>query len=713
MIVMASYRLRTLYFSLAQLLSCSALAEGDPKQSELTAPSALPTLEVSSVAEEDAYVATHAASALKSDAPLFKTAQSISVVTREQIDQKQASTLADALQGVPSVMAGQRGRRGWDDLNIRGQSAGDQIFIDGLRMSANSVVAVELSGMEQIQVLKGPASVNFGQVQPGGLVNLVTKRPQAESFARGSLSYGSYNFKQGSLDLNYAPQHSEKGAFRLTGRVADQDDPIDYVYFKNFYIAPSYNVDLGEQAELSLLASYQHREYLRHQGVPVAGSVTSNLNGKIDSSLFSGDPAAGSYKADVYRVGWNFKYDFGDDLMFKHHAAIQKTLMEGRFTSLQGWSNASTQTTQRRRTERQDFQYLNYTLDNSLQKRFAVGRSRHELLLGLDALHERRDDDSYRCATYATLNVFNPSYYLGCTSSSGYVHRQQTLTTLQYVGVYLRDRIEMGEHWIINLAGRHDWAELEVYDVLNPDTPASVKRDQVFTGNASLMYSVNEVLSPYLSYATSFVPNTDLDANGGTFDAEEGLQYELGLKLQSPDQHLQGSLAWFDLTRKNVVTTDDNDNNVLRGKQRSKGIEAELSANLWQKLKLSAGYTYSYFAKITEDSDTANIGERLDNAPKHMYSLSARYYPTGQTLGWYVGAAINGMSSREIPDLPGVKIKGYHLYHAEAGYQAPKWSGQLSIRNLFDKEYIAGSINSSIVAYGNPRQINLSVHYQF
>jgi iron complex outermembrane receptor protein len=300
-------------------------------------------------------------------------------------------------------------------------------------MSANSVVAVELSGMEQIQVLKGPASVNFGQVQPGGIVNLVTKRPQAESFARGSLSYGSYNFKQGSFDLNYAPKHSEKGAFRLTGRVADQDDPIDYVYFKNFYISPSYNVDLGEQAELSLLASYQHREYLRHQGVPVAGSVTSNLNGKIDSSLFSGDPAAGPYKADVYRVGWNFKYDFGDDLMFKHHAAIQKTLMKGRFTSLQGWSNASTQTTQRRRTERQDFQYLNYTLDNSLQKRFAVGRSRHELLLGLDALHERRDDDSYRCATYATLNVFNPSYYLGCTSSSGYVHRQQTLTTLQYV----------------------------------------------------------------------------------------------------------------------------------------------------------------------------------------------------------------------------------------------------------------------------------------
>jgi iron complex outermembrane receptor protein len=99
-------------------------------------------------------------------------------------------------------------------------------------------------------------------------------------------------------------------------------------------------------------------------------------------------------------------------------------------------------------------------------------------------------------------------------------------------------------------------SELEVYNVLSPDTPVSVKRDQVFTGNASLMYSVNEILSPYLSYATSFVPNTDLDANGGTFDAEEGLQYELGLKLQSPDQHLQGSLAWFDLTRKNVVTTE-------------------------------------------------------------------------------------------------------------------------------------------------------------
>ena len=163
----------------------------------------LPTISIQAEQDQtDTYVATQATSALKSDAPLFKTAQSVSVITQEQLEQKQAQTLAEAIDGVAGVVSGQLGRRGWDDFIIRGQNSSDQVFIDGLRQGQSTFVATELSGMDQVQVIKGPASVNFGLVQPGGMVNMVTKRPQADSFYQGSVTYGSNQLKQGTFDLN-------------------------------------------------------------------------------------------------------------------------------------------------------------------------------------------------------------------------------------------------------------------------------------------------------------------------------------------------------------------------------------------------------------------------------------------------------------------------------------------------------------------------------
>ncbi|MGN7652068.1 TonB-dependent siderophore receptor, partial [Acinetobacter baumannii] len=161
----------------------------------------LPTISIQAQKENPtSYIATKANSALKSDASLFKTAQSVSVVTREQLDQKQARTLTDALEGVAGVEAGKLGRRGWDDFIIRGQTSSDSVYVDGLRIGQSSPtpsVAAEISGMDQVQILKGPASINFGLVAPGGMVNLVTKRPEAESFARASMTYGSYSLKEG------------------------------------------------------------------------------------------------------------------------------------------------------------------------------------------------------------------------------------------------------------------------------------------------------------------------------------------------------------------------------------------------------------------------------------------------------------------------------------------------------------------------------------
>lgn len=699
------YRKSPLALAILPFIVTATYAQSDSNQSD-TDSSILPTISIQAQKIDHPYVAQNAASLLKSDAPLFETAQAVSVVTREQLDQKQATTLAEAINGIAGVVSGQRGRRGWDDFNIRGQSANNQIFIDGLRTSARSAVAVDLSGIDQVQVLKGPASVNFGQVAPGGLVNLVTKRPEAENFARTDLSYGSYDFKQATFDLNYAPQNTEKGAFRLSGRYADQDDPVDYVYFKNLYISPTYNFDLGEHADLSVIASYQHREYQRYQGAPLVGTLLPSSLGKIDSSFFSGDPASDPYKADVYRAGWNFKYDFGNELVFRQNAAVQKTEMNGGFISLQA---GGTETAVKRRLEVQDWDYTNYTIDQNLQKTFQFGQTTHELLLGFDVMQEKRETLADRC-NFASINPFQPHYNQGCITALSL--NSHSITELQDMGLYARNRIALGDQWIINLSGRYDWAKSSSENVLK-GTKTDPQDDQAFTGNASVMYLANQFVAPYISYATSFIPNIGTDKNDALFEPEKGKQYEIGMKFQSADQQIQGALSWFDLRRQNVLVNDPTDTNyqITEGEQTTRGIEAEVNAALSDRWTSSVAYAYTYDSKTTKSTELTAIGERLENTPEHTYSLMTRYRPQG-VLGWYVGAGITGASATELAGL-NVELPAYTIYNADAGYDTEHWGAQLSIRNLFDKNYYSGVIDNRVVAFGNPRQVNFAVKFKY
>lgn len=699
------YRKSPLALAILPFIVTATYAQSDSNQSD-TDSSILPTISIQAQKIDHPYVAQNAASLLKSDAPLFETAQAVSVVTREQLDQKQATTLAEAINGIAGVVSGQRGRRGWDDFNIRGQSANNQIFIDGLRTSARSAVAVDLSGIDQVQVLKGPASVNFGQVAPGGLVNLVTKRPEAENFARTDLSYGSYDFKQATFDLNYAPQNTEKGAFRLSGRYADQDDPVDYVYFKNLYISPTYNFDLGEHADLSVIASYQHREYQRYQGAPLVGTLLPSSLGKVDSSFFSGDPASDPYKADVYRAGWNFKYDFGNELVFRQNAAVQKTEMNGGFISLQA---GGTETAVKRRLEVQDWDYTNYTIDQNLQKTFQFGQITHELLLGFDVMQEKRETLADRC-NFASINPFQPHYNQGCITALSL--NSHSITELQDMGLYARNRIDLGDQWIINLSGRYDWAKSSSENVLK-GTKTDPQDDQAFTGNASVMYLANQFVAPYISYATSFIPNIGTDKNDALFEPEKGKQYEIGMKFQSADQQIQGALSWFDLRRQNVLVNDPTDINyqITEGEQTTQGIEAEVNAALSDRWTSSVAYAYTYDSKTTKSTELTAIGERLENTPEHTYSLMTRYRPQG-VLGWYVGAGITGASATELAGL-NVELPAYTIYNADAGYDTEHWGAQLSIRNLFDKNYYSGVIDNRVVAFGNPRQVNFAVKFKY
>ncbi|MBF7688730.1 TonB-dependent siderophore receptor [Acinetobacter rathckeae] len=718
---MTTFKKKSLYLSVCSILFLS-VTHLEAAQGAKDETATLPVLEIKSESDANTYAATKAVSGLKSDTPLFKTAQSVTVVTSEQLNQKQASTLADAISNISGVSVGYRSRRGLDDIIIRGQNASNQIYIDGLRQGTGTDVAVDLSGVDQVQVIKGPASVNFGQVLPGGLVNLVTKRPTANSFANVDLTYGSYDFKQAQFDLNYSPNQSEKGAFRLDGRVADQHDEIEKLYFKNFYISPSYTFDLGDKAELSTIASYQHREYLRIQGIPVLGTLKTNPNGPIQRDIYLGEPAAGPYKADVYRLGYTFKYHFDNAWQFEQNFAVRQANYDGNFITMDRWAGGKTPDYKSiiRVSNAQDSDNRIYTLDNQLKRNFDFHNISHHVLIGVDALHDQRKMNSYDCSI-SDFNFYTPVYGTNVDCSNrNYRPRSiiNKIDTTQFLGLYLRDQIFIKDNLIVSLAGRHDWAKTSSQNLVT--AKETKQRNHAFSGSASVLYNINHWVSPYASYSTSFLPNAGTDKNGKIFDPQQGKQLEAGFKFQNESQSLQGSLAWYDLALDNVLVSDTSATgyNIADGQQKTKGIEAEIVANLSDQLRINASFSHMYEAKISKDTRPARVGQRLENTPTNNYSLSTRYYPISDKEGWYIGAGVRGESAKPVVGDTSIKVPSYALFDAEAGYNALHWGAQLSVRNMFDKEYYAGTIanvdnNNRIITLGSPRQINFTLKFKY
>ena len=697
------FNLSFLAFSVLAIMATASHAQSE---SDLEQPSGnqLPTITTQAETDEKPYAAKTASAVLRSDAALFETAQSISVITNQQIEQKQAKTVAEALDGVAGVTSGQYGRRGWDDFIIRGQISSSQTYIDGLRVQASDNVlrAEDISGLESIEVVKGPTSVGFGLALPGGLVNLTTKRPQAETSYKGALSYGSYGLKEGTFDINYAPNQSAKGAFRVVGRVSDQDDPTDYVYFKNQYIAPSYNFDLGDKDDLSVIASYQHREYIRQQGIPYSKGNYKNYS----SSLFFGEPDYG-YDVDVYRIGANYAHYFDNDWTFKQNLAVTKTDTKGNAILASG---TNTLPTIKRAINNQDKQDINYTLDNHLQRNFDFEKINYDVMVGVDMMRER-SDYYRRTDTINSFNADNPVY--GITSTKLGTPTQE-LTYSQYAGLYLRNTIKIDDDWIIGLSGRHDWTQVEIDNVLkNTSTKNS---DNAFTGSASVMYRINDMFAPYVSYSTSFMPVTDAGENGTLLNPEEGKQAEVGVKFQALDQRLQGYVAYYDLTRKNVTEADASGNfSIQTGEQVTKGFEAEMAAALTEQWNVAATYSYIPTAKITESVTASEIGKRSNHVPKNASSLSTQYYFSPDQFGWNIGAGIRYQDSRTAQrSTDFVYLPSYTLVDVNAGYEAKSWGAGLSIKNLFDKEYLAGTTpNAQLVNWGDPMTVRFNVKFKY
>lgn len=690
---------------LAVALSLAFGASINASASAQTPEQELPEVKVEAQAVDSGFSAKSAPYATKSDAPLFETPQSITVLTRDLLDSQQANSLTDALRNVAGVVSGNFGRRGLgDDFIIRGQRANESRFVDGLSVAENFFIAEEIYGAERIEVLKGPASILFGNVQPGGMVNVVSKRPRLEPLTEAGVTFGSDNYKQATFDFGRPLSGSGRAAFRVNGLVRDTDDPTDFVFFKTRWIAPSLSLDLGPNTDFTLLASYIERDWLRQQGLSPRGTILSNPNGPIPRNRFIGEPGFGPYHVYRTRIGYALEHRFDSGWKLRQNFRVEDYDVNGR--AVFNRALQANGRTQNRQGTLQDVFGQGIALDTYVAKKLELAGTAHDLTFGVDLNRRRERNANTRCPV-APIDLFNPVY--GAPVRCPAIPTTDTTTKIPFVGLYARDQIKIGERLMVSLGARRD--RVTTTTVNNRTGVKQEPKDAATTGMAGVLYEVVPGVAPYVSYATSFLPTSGTDFSGAPFKPETGKQGELGVKFERDGGRTVATLAVYDLRRQNVLTADTANPgfSVQTGEQRSRGFEAELAADLRNGWNWWAAYTYTD-SEVTRDNTARNVGKPLNNVPRHSATAwsTYRFRGDGPLQGWGFGAGARYEGEKRGFSFDYV-IPEYTAFDAAVSYLGSRFRASLNVRNIVDKAYFAGGLNNNVVSLGGPRQVLLNV----
>lgn len=711
----------------ALLLPLATVASGMSMASEtyspnLTEETVLPEVNVKAAAEiqkttdYDSYRATNSSAASKTDTPLLETPQSVSVVTNAQMEAQNVNTLAETLRYTPGVQSetfGFEPRFTW--IRIRGFDVTTTgLYQDGLKL-INPGFAIGYSlepyGAERVEVPRGPASVLYGQASPGGLVNYVSKRPSFDPFREIKFEAGTFDRLQGEWDFTGAVNDGQTLAYRLTGLVRGSETQVDYVPDDRIYIAPALTWQPSEQTSVTFLSHYQKDHTRASQRYPIEGTLEANPNGTIPTHRFTGEPGVDSYNREEFALGYSLQHRFNDALHFRQNARYYNNDVDDRTvypTALLG---------DQRHVSRALFESFGkvegFNLDNQLQFDVATGSIQHSLLAGVDYQHV----DSQSIQTFGAapdLDIFTPIYGAGVAVAPVF---KNAAVKQNQTGLYLQDQIKLDRHWRLLLGGRYDMAENESENRLTGSR--STQSDDQATGRAGLVYVADNGLAPYFSYSQSFVPSLGTDANGNAFKPETGEQYEFGVKYQPQHYDSFISVAYFDLTRDNFLTTDPATfADVQRGQAHSDGVELEGVASLGNGLDITANYTF-LDAEVTKSSFAAEIGEPLEYAPKHKATVWADYtVPAGMAKGWGLGGGaryIGTSYGSSFGARNDIKIPDVVLFDAAVHYDLKPFRFAVNLQNVLDEEYVATAFTSGgeFVTFGPRRVVMGSVKYSF
>ncbi|BCX70905.1 TonB-dependent siderophore receptor [Pseudomonas izuensis] len=672
----------------------------------------------------EGYVAKRTATGTKTDTALVEVPRSISVATREQMDDRSVHNLDDAVRYMPGITASSFGsdtRADW--LRVRGFEPTQ--FLDGLPLPKGVYAnpKQETWNLERLALLRGPASSVYGQTPPGGLLDMVSRRPSAESSNEIQLQYGSDNYRQ----INFAStgKIDEDGQFLygVSGVVRDSDTQIDHIDNKRYNIAPSLTWNIDEDTRFTLLTQFTRDDTgITSQFLPIQGTRIHSPLGEISHHKNLGDPDWEFYDRTYYALGYAFEHRLNDVWQFRQNLRYTKTdlsfqaLTPGAYPFTQVDANGNVGRT----STSVDEDISQFAVDNNFQGDFATGDILHTLLIGLD--HQRNNTNFTSIfGDGLTTNVLNPIYGQPIVrpprSSAFYDYDQKTHQT----GLYVQDQMAL-DQWRLTLGGREDWVHTGT-KFFNHADATNTERDKNFSGNAAISYVFDNGVVPYLSYAESFQPTSNATASPtDSFKPTEGKQWELGIKYQPPGSNTLLTAAVYDLTQKNVSVTTTNADGVSitsqTGEVKVKGLELEAVSDVNENLKLIAAYT---LAK-SEVQDGTFKGNRLQLMPNQLASVWADYTWHNGVLdgfGLGAGARYTGNTYGDQANTELGKANAYTVFDAAVHYDLGRLDNSLkgaslalNATNVFDKDYIS-TCDSFYCYYGDQRSVVASATYKW
>ncbi|MBD9457895.1 TonB-dependent siderophore receptor [Pseudomonas sp. PDM05] len=673
------------------------------------------------IAGDVGYKAQNSRIGTKTSTPLSETPRSVSVVTGQRIKDQKSQTLTEVLGYVPGIFAppfaAGDGLAG-DLFFIRGFNATDYgygLLRDGLRVQGNRYdTTSEPYGLERVEIFRGPSSLLYGENAPGGLVNLVSKHPTATPQGEVQLGYGSNNRRQLGVDISgpLTDAGNILGRVVMLGRKSDTQ--TDHVPDDRLYIAPSLTLNFDDYNTLTLLANYQKDHTNLELGLPAAGTLLTNPNGKLSKHTLLGDPDWNTFEREAWSTGYEFSHSFNDEWQFRQNSRY----MQSRINRHETWpgelNNRGFGTQLNMNAYDRYNKSMVYSLDNQLEGKFQLGDLENTVLFG--ASYDRTSFNQDWDAGFAgTINVYNPVYLREPTTPLAI---QNTLLEQQMKGVYAQIQSKY-DHWLFLLGGRQDWVDSDFRDKVKPSTDSSTT-EQKFTYQGGVMYQFDNGLTPYVSYSTAFVPVQQISVAGSPLKPITSRQYEVGVKYEPIGWDTAMTLSVYDLRKEDDTYLDSTTNTYRQvGESRAKGAEVEINSNISPNLNVTAAYTYTD-ARITKDFAGSLVeGRQMTGVPRNQASVWGKYRVLdGQLKGLSFGGGVRYFDSAfsySKPSLYGKLDPGsVTLVDAVVGYQIdPHWSVDLNAKNLFDKEYVSGCNDAGRCYWGDSRTLLGTVSYNW
>jgi iron complex outermembrane receptor protein len=651
------------------------------------------------------YVPSKNIAGTKTNTALIETPQSISVIPRDQIDVLDFESTQQAVRYTAGVVGENFGPdQRYDYVTVRGFYPVE--YIDGLQApiapgSSLNDIGIDLWGFDSIQIIKGPASVLYGESPPGGLLDLTSRRPEDVFHGELRAQAGTPTEYEFAGDVT-GPIASNVDA-RLTALYRDADTQLDFENHRRIYVAPALTWNIDPNTKLTFLSFYQDDLDKGCCGgfLPEQGTLLPNPHGVIPTSRNLGEPGYNVYTRDEYSLGYSFTHDFNADWSFSQD--LKYFSYKDNTKEVYGAGLESDLETEDRYNFVFPEQIKELAVDSRIVGHVDTGPVTQTLLFGVD-YRNYLNYTQYGFALAPSINAFNPVYGAPISQLPLYtdLHVRQFQT-----GIYGQDQFKW-DHFVLTLGGRQDWLVTHTVDGTSTD-------DQKFTYRAGLDYVFHNGLAPYVSYATSFEPTPGANFEGQAFVPSTGDQVEGGVKFEPtflPRQaHVLVTAAYYDIVQNGVLTPDPNPDHpfssIQTGQVEVKGFELEGVARLFDRISLNGSYTYTD-SHVTEG--TAYVGNRLFETPLNKFSLFADY--TQQT-GPLAGLG-GGLGGRYLSSSFGDQANLYEnpavtLFDAIVHYDFQHYRLAVNLNNMLDKVYVARCSSAVECFYGERRTVIFTV----